>query len=239
MSSTYFKYPQNNNASKSVFIVPILNDNYVFVLVNNKNQGLIIDPGVGDPIIDFLESRKIHPVAVLVTHGHHDHVGGLSQIRSRYTDIQMIDYSYIKSYTEIEICGFQFEIVNSPGHVKHHLMFYEKNEKWLFCGDILFRYGCGRIFEGSFEELFSSLQKIKNLPKESYIFCTHEYTKRNLEFCLAHQLIEESKSSVLMLEAQMIPTIPFSLEKELSLNPFLKASTVEQFKEWRLLRNKF
>lgn len=229
---------RTSSSGKTVFLVPILNDNYVFIIVNNKNQGLIVDPGSGKEVITFLENMRITPVGVLITHSHPDHVGGLSQIISKYTDLPVISNAQRDSLSAIISKGFQLEIINSPGHLKDHIMFYEFEEKWLFCGDVLFRYGCGRIFDGTYEEMFESLSKIKKLPKETLIYCTHEYTKRNLEFCISQNLIDSFLINSLQEEALQIPTIPFGLEKELSLNPFLAATSVDQFKTLRILRNK-
>ena len=120
-----------------------------------------------------------------------------------------------------------------------HICFEERN-KILFCGDILFRFGCGRIFDGTFEELYSSLQKIKMLPPDTDVFCTHEYTRQNLAFCMSQQLVNRddfSEQERILIEST--PSLPVKLETELRFNPFLKVATLEGLKKLRILRNEF
>lgn len=224
---------------KKVFLVPIFKDNYVFIIVNDKNQGLIVDPGSSVEVLQFLENMRIVPVGILITHSHPDHIGGLSQILKKYSLIPLVNNNNSDALALVNSYGFQIEIIKSPGHLKDHIMFYESDQKWLFCGDVLFRYGCGRIFDGTYEEMYSSLMKIKSLPKQTLIYCTHEYTLKNFEFCLNQGLIDQSQVESLKEEAQKIPTIPFVLEDELKLNPFLGSESVEQFRHLRILRNSF
>lgn len=244
MKLNYYTY--SNKTNKVVHLIPIFNDNYVFVIVNDKNQGLIVDPGEGQAVQHFLSENMINPVAILITHSHPDHIGGLSFLQVLYPQIPIIrnvnfyECDVIESrLSKLANFGFNFEVIFTPGHIKDHILFYEKNEKWLFCGDVLFRYGCGRIFDGTFEEMFESLEKIKKLPPETKIFCTHEYTAKNLQFCIENNLIESSIVDKLVEEANILPTIPFSLTQEMLVNPFLKADNFVNFKKLRLLRNQF
>lgn len=241
MKDKYYQFPLKKSFQKKmVFLIPIFNDNYVFVIVNHKNQGLIIDPGASREVLEFLENMKITPVALLITHSHPDHIGGVKEIQAQFPQMISLDFQHRKGLQEVNRFGFSFEIMDSPGHLPDHIMFYESEESWLFCGDVLFRYGCGRIFTGTYEEFFTSLNQIKLLKDETQVFCTHEYTKKNLEFCIQKNLLPEPSALQEMLEeAEQIPTIPFSLGKEKQVNPFLKTKTVEEFKNLRILRNSF
>lgn len=241
MKDKYYQFPlKKKSQEKMVFLIPILNDNYVFVIVNHKNQGLIIDPGSSPEVLEFLENMKITPVAMLITHSHPDHIGGVKEVLTHFPQLITLDFLQRGHLEKVNSFGFSFEVIDSPGHLPDHVMFYERAESWLFCGDVLFRYGCGRIFTGTYEEFFMSLNKIKQLNDQTQVFCTHEYTRKNLEFCIQKNLLPEKlKAEELLAESQKLPTIPFSLGKEKELNPFLRVKTVEEFKNLRVLRNHF
>ncbi|MCK6597737.1 MAG: hydroxyacylglutathione hydrolase [Bdellovibrionaceae bacterium] len=219
-----------------VYLLPILNDNYVFIIVNNKRNCLIVDPGEQSPVLEFLKVNQLVPSAILITHHHFDHIGGLNGLMSIY-NVDVIDNKNTHDLGLINELGFDFKVFHSPGHTQDHISFYEQEEKWLFSGDVLFGLGCGRIFDGSFEQLFSSLGDIKKLDDQTKVFCTHEYTARNLLFCQEQSLINDLEAN--QYKKKEIPTVPLSLKEEKLVNPFLKSETITEFKALRELRNKY
>jgi len=133
------------------------------------------------------------------------------------------------------------------GHTEGHIGYWERSQGWLFSGDVLFSLGCGRVFDGTIEEHYQSLQKIKQLPPETWIYCTHEYTELNLRFCQQKlslnaeevSALENFAKKVAELRQDLRPTVPFQLKQELELNPFLRVSSFEEFRDLREQRNQF
>jgi hydroxyacylglutathione hydrolase len=246
-----------------VFSIPILKDNYVHVIVDQDSRNcLIIDPGVAGPVIDFITTYRLKPQAVLLTHHHGDHTGGTEEIRDFFRDVGgPVIYAPVRERADIpfadryllpgdvlKILGLELQILGLPGHTHGHIAFYEATQGWLFSGDVLFSLGCGRIFEGTFEEQFCSLQTLKALPPQTTVYCTHEYTWMNAQFCLtqtAHAAsaptvpLQRFAAHVQELRAAGQPTVPFSLQQELELNPFLRARTLQEFTSLREARNYF
>jgi len=243
-------------------LIPIFTDNYIFALQSNSDSAttpVIVDPGESETLIKTLSLKPGQILKILITHRHHDHIGGLKDLCQRFdcevwgprlsqSQIPEIHHALVGG-EKIQMGDFKFEVMALPGHTWDHLAFYEKNLNWLFCGDVLFRSGCGRLFEGDFATAYASLQKIKSLPPETQIFCTHEYTLKNMEFSLhrasllkSSQWVNEilkQKNEVQKSRDQNLPSIPFRLEKDLSTNPFLLAQSVEEFKQLRVERDQF
>lgn len=224
-----------------VITIPIFEDNYVYVLTDDSKKSFIVDPGIGEPICNVIEELGLEPEYLLITHSHHDHIGGVKSVLGKYPNVKVIDYSHCREESQkFTWNNRSFSVFKTPGHLNDHICFFEIENKILFCGDILFRFGCGRIFVGTFNELFQSLQKVKKLPEDTDIYCTHEYTRQNLAFCIKQELIDPkdfSKKEKELIEST--PSLPVKLETELKYNPFLKAATLEQLTQLRLLRNDF
>ena len=175
---------------------------------------------------------------VLITHHHYDHTNGLLDLTNKINlevygpkKIEGIN-NIVEEFDKFSLIGIDFEVIEIPGHTLDHLAFYSSNNKdpILFCGDTLFAGGCGRVFEGTFEQMFKSLKKISNYPKETKIFCGHEYTLSNLKFAL--EVDEDNKQlaneyiNVKKLISSDIPSLPTNLNKELKLNPFLRCNEI-------------
>ena len=175
-------------------IIPCLQDNYSYLIIDESNNfACVVDPSESEPIINFLKNKNIKLKYILNTHHHYDHIGGNQELKKRYGSVVVGFKGDSKRIPGIDILlednqiwkaeNFEAKIMHIPGHTSGHICFNFFKEKLVFTGDTLFSLGCGRIFEGSYEEMFESLNKIKLLPKETKIYCGHEYTLNNAKFC--------------------------------------------------------
>ena len=179
-------------------IIPCLKDNYSYLLINEKKVACVIDPGDSGPIIKYLENNDIELKFILNTHHHYDHVNGNEKLKEKY-NATIVGFKDDKSripgidilVDDQEIWAhedFEAKIIHIPGHTLGHICFYFFNNKAVFTGDTLFSLGCGKIFEGTYFQMFESLKKLKELPKDTKVFCGHEYTLNNSNFCLLKSL---------------------------------------------------
>lgn len=208
-------------------------DNYIWVLSNPKGQCIIVDPGDADPVINAITSHQWQPEAILLTHHHADHVGGVARLKQRYPDLIVYGPAETRSKgatrlvsdgDQLQLLGHVFTILATPGHTAGHISYYGK--PWLFCGDTLFSAGCGRLFEGTADQMYQSFQKLNTLPADTLICCAHEYTLSNVLFALS--LLPEDPQllsfyyKVKMLRAEQHSTLPSTLEVERKVNVFLR-----------------
>ena len=235
-------------------IIKCLSDNYSYLIINDEDKtACVVDPSEAKPIISFVEKNNINPKFILNTHHHFDHVGGNLELKNRY-DLKVVGFANDKErIPEIDFLvrdnqiwskdGFEAKIYHTPGHTSGHIAFHFYKEKKIFTGDTLFSLGCGRIFEGTYEQMFNSLNKIKRLPKDTEIYCGHEYTLQNSRFCLANDSDNlKLKQKILRIEKRLknnLPTIPSILGEEMECNIFLKAKDVETFSKLRDLKDNF
>ena len=163
-----------------VEIIKCLQDNYTYLIINEKNNyACIVDPGDAEPVIDFIQKKNIKLKFILNTHHHYDHIGGNNDLKKKYKaniDILVENNQIWKGE------NFESKIIHIPGHTAGHICFYFSKEKMIFTGDTLFSLGCGRIFEGTYKQMYSSLNKLKTLPTSTKIYCGHEYTLNNSMF---------------------------------------------------------
>jgi hydroxyacylglutathione hydrolase len=249
------------NTRPRVELIPIFEDNYVFCLIDQDNQEvLVVDPGEATKTSQFLKDNNLKLKGVLLTHHHNDHVGGVKPLVNEHpapvfapkknkTQIGAAD-TWVAEGEKIPLGPFEFEVIELPGHTLGHVAYWEPNLKWLFSGDVLFGLGCGRLFEGTYEQGYESLQRLKKLPSETLVYCTHEYTESNLIFCnmlsnLDNSPITGDSEELEMYANQLqsrremdLPSVPLKLAVEMRVNPFLLANSVSQFTYLRDLRNK-
>ena len=235
-------------------IIKCLQDNYSYLIIDKNNlKACVVDPSEASPIINFVEKKKLKLVYILNTHHHYDHVGGNLELKRKYNSKVIGFKEDKKRIPGIDILvednqiwnedNFEAKIYHVPGHTSGHIAFHFFKEKKLFIGDTLFSLGCGRIFEGTKEEMFNSLNKIKKIPDDTKIYCGHEYTLQNSKFCLANDPTNLNlKNKILEIERKLkngLPTIPTFLKDELKCNIFLKAKDVESFSKLRDLKDNF
>ena len=238
----------------NVEIIKCLKDNYSYLVIDEKNQSAcVIDPSEAKPIINFIEKNKIHLKFILNTHHHYDHVGGNKELKKKY-NTKIIGFEEDKDrIPEIDIClkdrdvwknnNFEFKIYHIPGHTLGHICFNFFKEKLLFTGDTLFSLGCGRIFEGTYEQMFNSIKLLKSFDLKTKIYCGHEYTLKNSDFCLMHDKKNlKLKEKILLIKEKLnknLPTVPSTLKEELETNIFLKCDSIETFSKLRNLKDNF
>ena len=224
-----------------VEIIPCLSDNYSYVIHEKETDIVsIVDPSEFEACDKVINKYKKLDF-ILNTHHHTDHVGANLELKTKY-DSKILGSNLDKDRIPgIDIClnenqkqkigNLEFEVILIPGHTKGHIAFFFSNEKIAFTGDTLFSLGCGRVFEGTHEEMFNSLNKIKNLPPDTKIYCGHEYTKSNLNFCLAYDskntFLKEREIDIKKKLDSNQPTIPSTLSQEIKTNIFLRCNDPE------------
>ena len=249
-------------------IIPCLNDNYSYLIKDNQTDTVaIIDPSEFRPCDKKINEKYKKLDFILNTHHHFDHVGGNAELKKKYGSkilgfekdkkrIPAIDI-LLKDGQEFKIGSLDFKTIFIPGHTSGHIAFYLEKEKVIFTGDTLFSLGCGRVFEGTYEEMFNSLNKIKNLPEDTKIYCGHEYTKNNFEFCFKfnpnNDHLKDKQKEIALKIKEGKPTIPSTIKEEIKTNIFLRyddldvkdtlnlknASDLEIFTKLRDLKDNF
>lgn len=213
--------------------IPAFEDNYIW-LIRNDTAAVAVDPGDADPVMDYLNRHGLELGAILLTHHHGDHTGGAAELRRRFEcPVYGPCREAIASITHpvgegdsitLPSLGIRFQVLDVPGHTAGHVAYYGINS--LFCGDALFACGCGRLFEGTAQQMQASLAKISTLPDDTRVYCAHEYTLENIHFALR---IEPGNAALLEREqrerrtrAQDRPTLPSTIALEKQTNPFLR-----------------
>ena len=219
-----------------VEIIKCLSDNYSYLIFEKEtNTVSIIDPSEFEPCDKIIEKyNKLD--FILNTHHHTDHVDGNLKLKEKYNAkvlgfgldkdrIPGIDI-LLKENQKQKIGNLEFNVIFVPGHTKGHIAFYFEEEKIVFTGDTLFSLGCGRVFEGTHKEMFNSLIKLKKLPLETKVYCGHEYTKSNLEFCLKYDpknnLLKTKSLKINSILKKNLPSIPTTIDEEIKMNIFFR-----------------
>lgn len=218
--------------------IPALQDNYIWMLDDQKGHCLIVDPGEALPVLAVLTSRNLVPTAILLTHHHHDHVGGVGAIMEQFPTIKVYGPQeteskgakiILKDGDNVEINGIVFEIIATPGHTLGHISYY--SAPYLFCGDTLFSAGCGRLFEGAPLQMYQSFQKLAELPDETLVCCAHEYTLDNLAFAQSilpdDSGIKSYESKIQQMRKNGQSSLPSTLKLERKINLFLRCNDID------------
>jgi hydroxyacylglutathione hydrolase len=221
-----------------IHAVNAFQDNYIWLIqAEQSRQVLIVDPGDAMPVLEALETRDLIPSAILITHHHADHVGGIAELLSRYNvpvygpareRIPHITHAVgEQDVIEISQAFPAIKVFDTPGHTAGHICYLMENK--LFCGDTIFAGGCGRLLGGTAADLFASLERLKQLPADTEIYCAHEYTQANLRFANAvdadNEALQQRIRKVDALRAENRASVPSTLADELATNPFLRSSS--------------
>ena len=220
-----------------VNLIKCLSDNYSYIIFNpNSKKAIIIDPAEEKPLTDAISKLNLDLKYILITHHHHDHVGGNLELKNKFNckivgfandskRIPGIDIT-VKDKEIFNFEGEEIQLNFSPGHTSGHVFFYFRKNKFVFVGDVVFSLGCGRIFEGTASDMYQSVSKVKSLPDEVKIFCGHEYTMGNLKFCLAfdenNNDLKKRAIEIKNLRNKDLPTVPTTVFNEKKTNIFFR-----------------
>lgn len=226
--------------------LPIFNDNYVWIVIKN-NDAIVIDIGDDKPVLDYLTKNNLNLSAILITHHHDDHIGGVASIKLHYPNTKIYAHKQHLSHIGItpdiscddnshfELLGLQFKVWRTAGHTDTHLSYLcdINNITHVFCGDTLFSGGCGRVFTGTMMQLFDSIERFNKLPDDTLFFPAHEYTLSNLLFGLS-VCADSNKDTMLAYKADIenklknnTPSLPTTLKNERLINIFLQTDNQE------------
>lgn len=244
--------------------IPAFDDNYIWTIIENKSRhAAVVDPGDPGPVIEFLQAHGLKLSAILITHHHGDHTGGIAALRQHAAQGTQESALPVFGPAREEIAGvnhplhegdvialaelqLSLRVLEVPGHTRGHIAYFGRcghQEHVLFCGDTLFAGGCGRLFEGSAEQMWSSLQKLSALPADTAVFCTHEYTLANFRFARHIRPndphIMRRHDEVMDLRAAGQITLPSSIGLERQTNPFLLCTDADGFAEMRRQKDQF
>jgi hydroxyacylglutathione hydrolase len=236
-----------------IHVIPTLEDNYSYVIAEGE-KAMVVDCGEAAPVLAFLREKRLTAETTLLTHHHGDHVAGIGGLRNAFPGMTVLaparDMDRIDGVDEglrdgdtFVFAGHAIEALATPGHTRNHLCYHAPSLAALFSGDTLFSMGCGRLFEGTPEDMFASLQRLKRLPDATSVYAGHEYTLKNAEFALSvmpdDTKLRARAEEVAALRAKKLPSLPVALCREKETNLFLRATDAGAFAELRARRDRF
>lgn len=222
----------------NIIPIPAFKDNYIWTL-HDQRHAVVVDPGDAAPVLAYLSAHKLKLTAILCTHHHHDHTGGICELVQVYNvpvygpqheDIPCINLGLVEGdVVELAELKIVLDVIDIPGHTRGHIAFLGLGG--VFCGDTLFGCGCGRLFEGTAMQLLLALQRLANLPGETKVYCAHEYTEANIRFALecepGNARLKQRQVDAHVLRAAGHPTLPSTIALEKATNPFLRCTEPE------------
>lgn len=228
--------------------IEAFSDNYIWV-IEKGSQAVVVDPGEGQVVLDYLEEKGLDLHAILLTHNHDDHVGGVLEIYEEYPDVfivgpeetEPIINRLVKDGDSFDLFGQRVAVFLTSGHTDGHISYLIEDK--LFCGDALFSAGCGRVFTRDYEAQYQALQFFNELEEAILVYAGHEYTETNLKFAREvhpySQTILEALKETMELRARDLPSLPSTIKREKEINVFLQAQSLKEFTELRELRDIF
>ena len=228
--------------------IKAFSDNYIWC-IQEETEAVVVDPGEAKGVLDYLEEKQLRLAAILLTHKHEDHTGGIQEIVARHPESQVygpketeaLANRVVEEGNSFNLLGQTFQVFETGGHTHGHISFLMGDA--LFCGDALFSAGCGRVFTGDYEAQYETLRKFKRLDDDINIYPGHEYTEINLRFAYDtrpnNKKVSKALEEVRELRAKGEPTLPTTIGREKEINLFLQVETLEEFIELRNARNDF
>ncbi len=232
------------NKDQKIIGIRVLNDNVIW-LWEQDNSAVVIDPALSQPVIEYLKANNLNLEAILQTHHHSDHIGGTRELIKEWPNVKVVasvkekdripfQNLSVSDGDKLRLLNKEVEVIEVIGHTISHVAFYLNSKvPVLFIGDTLFSAGCGRVFEGTYNQMYNSLKKIKSLPKNTLIYCAHEYTKSNLLWALDIEPENQNlKKKLIEVEKKIALeelTIPSLLKEEMKINLFLRADNLKRF----------
>ena len=219
--------------------LPAFTDNYIWVIVNETSLTFTcVDPGDAAPVLTYARTNNLSLSHILLTHHHTDHTAGVADLVQAFPQVQVYGPRdermntvnvIVRDEDVVHIDQFDFRVLSIPGHTSTHICYQEPAKSWLFCGDTLFSAGCGRVFDGTIEQLHNSIQLLKNLPDNTQIYCGHEYTRQNLRFAKSIEPNNEMVNSYAhYLETnEKSCSLPSTIALEKKINPFMRTDSVD------------
>ena len=228
--------------------IKAFSDNYIWC-IQEETEAVVVDPGEAKGVLDYLEEKQLRLAAILLTHKHEDHTGGIQEIVARHPESQVygpketeaLANRVVEEGNSFNLLGQTFQVFETGGHTHGHISFLMGDA--LFCGDALFSAGCGRVFTGDYEAQYETLRKFKRLDDDINIYPGHEYTEINLRFAYDtrpnNKKVSKALEEVRELRAKGEPTLPTTIGREKEINLFLQVETLEEFIELRNARDNF